>query len=119
MTANECLIKFTSIKECLADVLWMYFEIQSADSEQVVLVGKEDEFAEPTLEIVFMQPFMISCPMHFTYEGGDFIGLAPQEEFYQMNERYHIGQGYHIFKIKVENKRFFIIAKSMHVSIRE
>ena len=45
MTANECLIKFNSIKECLSDVLWMYFEIQSADCEQVVLVGKPDEFA--------------------------------------------------------------------------
>ena len=55
--------------------------------------------------------------MRFTYEGGDFIGLAPQEEFYQMNERYHIGQGHHIFKIKVDNKRFFIIAKAMHVNI--
>ena len=105
MTANECLIKFNSIKECLSDVLWMYFEIQSADNDQIVLVGKPDEFADPVLKIVFVQPYMISCPMRFTYEGGDFIGLAPQEEFY------------HIFKIKVENKRFFIIAKSMHVAI--
>ena len=37
------MIKFNSIKECLSDVLWMYFEIQSADNDQIVLVGLPDD----------------------------------------------------------------------------
>lgn len=109
------------INKCLKENQWMDFELCRMNEGQIILSGKLDELDEEVIEISFIQPFMVSCPMNFSYDDGDFITIAEGEEAIEMNKRYKVEKGNYIFRLLIEddNKNFFIVAKEIKVRIAD
>lgn len=77
-----------------------------------------DELDDEIIEISFIQPFMCSCVLSFTYDEGEFISLIQGESAIEINKKYKVEQGNHIFNISIDgNNDYFIIAKEIQVKI--
>ena len=121
MSREDCLVIIEKINRCLKENQWMDFEICRMNEGQIVLSGKLDELDEEVIEISFIQPFMLSCLMNFSYEDGNFISITEGEETIEMNKRYKIEQGNYIFKLLIDDNatNFFIAAREIGVRIAD
>jgi len=121
MNEEACLEVINKINNYLKKNLWMDFEICIMDGWEIVLSGKLDELDDELIEISFLQPFMVSCLMSFSYEDGEFISLIQGMDAVKMNKNYNVEKGNHIFKLSIDNNEseFFVIAKEIKVNICE
>jgi len=121
MNEEDCLKIVKKINSYLKENLWMDFEICIMDGWEIVLSGKLDELDDELIEISFIQPFMVSCLMSFSYENGEFISLIQGIDAMEINKNYNVEEGNHIFKLSIDNNEnaFFVIAKEIKVNIWE
>lgn len=119
MNSEDCLRVINKINNCLKENQWMDFEICRMNEGQIILSGKLDELDEEIIEISFLQPFMVSCLMNFSYNDGDFISLVDGEEAIGINRNHKVEQGNHIFRLSIDDndKAYFIVAKEIGVNI--
>jgi hypothetical protein len=119
MQSEECLRVIKKINDCLKENQWMDFEVCKMNEGQIILSGKLDELDEEIIEISFIQPFMVSCLMNFSFEDGDFISLVEGEEAIGMNKKYKVEQGNYIFRLSIDDneKAFFIMAREIDANI--
>lgn len=71
-------------------------------------------------KIIFDKPYMMLSTFCFTYEGNsDFISLVTGDEAIELNKKYNVTKGNHIFKLSDTNidSAMYIIAKEIDVQI--
>ena len=121
MNNIKCLKVINKINEFLKKELWMDFDLLKIDLNEVVLSGRVSELGEEVIKISFIEPFMVSCSMYFTYKEGDSISLLQGDEEIALNKKYHVETGNHIFQLVVNDNEdtFFIMARGIQVEINE
>ena len=99
----------------------MDFNLLKMDVNEVVLSGRVSELGKEVIKISFIDPFMVSCSMYFTYEEEDAISLLQGDEEIALNIKYHVETGNHIFQLVVNDSEdtFFIMARGIQVEINE
>lgn len=119
MNNVECLNVINKMNAFLKKNLWMDFDLIKIDLQEVVLIGRVSELGKEVIKITFIEPFMVSCSMYFTYEEGDSIFLLQGDEEVELNKKYHVETGNHIFRLIVNDNEdnFFIISKGIQVDI--
>ena|SRR5574344_1783849 len=118
MNSEDCLKVINKINDCLKENLWMDFEMCKMNEGNIVLSGMLDELDDEIIEISFIQPFMCSCALRFTYDEGEFISLIQGESAIEINKKYKVEQGNYIFSISIDGcNDYFIIAKEIQVRI--
>lgn len=120
MSSEDCISVIKKINDCLKENLWMDFEMCKMNEGNIVLSGMLDELDDEIIEISFIQPFMCSCTLCFTYDEGEFISLVQGERAIEINKKYKVEQGNYIFGISIDGcNDYFIIAKEIQVKITE
>lgn len=114
------LQKINIINEYLREQLWMDFEMCNMNCGKIEMFGFLDEAGEDKIKIIFDKPYMMLSTFCFTYEGNsDFISLVTGDEAVELNKKYNVTQGNHIFKLSDTNINgdMYIIAKEIEVQI--
>jgi hypothetical protein len=122
MILQKSLEEINKINNYLKEQLWMEFELCKLNGGEIILSGSIDEAGEENIRIKFLQPYFISCILSLTYEGkNDFIQLVTDDEFIEINKRYHVEKGNFVFKIKIDDieEQMLIIAKEIESEIME
>lgn len=112
--------KINMINEYLKEQLWMDFEVCNVNCGKIEMFGFLDEAGEDKIKIIFDKPYMMLSTFCFTYEGNsDFISLVTGDEAVELNKKYNVTQGNHIFKFSDTNINgdMYIIAKEIEVQI--
>lgn len=112
--------KINMINEYLKEQLWMDFEVCNMNCGKIEMFGFLDEAGEDKIKIIFDKPYMMLSTFCFTYEGNsDFISLVTGDEAVELNKKYNVTQGNHIFKFSDTNINgdMYIIAKEIEVQI--
>lgn len=87
---------------------------------KIEMFGFLDEAGEDRIKIIFNKPYMMLSTFCFTYEGNsDFISLVTGDEAVELNKKYNVTQGNHIFKLSDTNINgdMYIITKEIEVQI--
>lgn len=98
--------------KALSAYSWMDFELFLENGE-LILSGGIDEAEPENLRISFSEPYMVACPICFTYDEGALIEEVFGKQFAELTEKYKIPDGYRFFRFYINNDldSFFIIAK--------
>lgn len=95
------------------------FELCCLFPLELSFIGKTNAVKEKAMKISFNEPFLISCPLSFTYNGGILIEEVVGQSLWDMNQKYQITIGNRVFRIKANgtSEFHFIIAKDVSVTI--
>ncbi len=112
------------INEYLKKCLWMDFEVCQTSFIQAEIAGRKDSSINKyAISIIFEQPYFIQGPLFWSLDNDkNFINLASEQEFTEINTKYQIEEGYYLFKIIMEDfegNAFYIAATGLKCNIYE
>lgn len=122
MILEKWLKEINKINDYLKEELWMDFEICKLNGDELILSGRIDELEEECIRIKFLQPYLVSCTLSIKYGGEiDFIQMVADNEFVEINKKYHVEKGNLVFKIMINeiDEPMLIIAKGIESEIIE
>lgn len=104
--------------------LWMDFEVMQYVGNEVIIMGSIDISNPHDIEISFRDVFFISVLMEWkTDTSKKILEIVDGEQAVNINRKFHVEQGYHIFKFVPEdydsNFGCFIAAKEINYSLRK
>lgn len=109
------------INNYLEKCLWMDFELNQMSLSKIEIAGQIDPtYHEYAISIEFEFPTFISALFYWSFnDSKEFIRLANEEEFQEINGKYGIEKGKYLFVIDLEDVQtpFYIAASGIRCYI--